>query len=428
MNDVVKKFVKAFFGLFGILLIYATLWSIAGLYGDRLDWWGGSAQVRDIPKTIFGAPIGVLLLIGLIRKSPEPATKKKKTAVVLLLTLGIVLPALCLPYFTIPLQVGDDLPREFAEAWGSDWESRVAAPSNGPWLDSPYSPLFHYGDLPYEPVDIITTLNIEFMKIGDDSFKCDIYQPKGDGPFPVIINIHGGGWIGGDKDFFEYQRDYLTSAGYVVISVQYGALSEEGISRQYSLAEILDNLASFSDWLAQPAIHNEYNADISRSFVMGLSAGGHLSALLSVARFNVSNWNADVQLKGGIDFYGITDIQRWFQISTEWLNSSGLFNSTVLTDPTIVDRFSPLAYVNSSTLDTSSVVPTLVLHGGVDQVVDVEQSRWFDEACDAQDLKCVLVEIPRARHVYETEETSAATQLSLWAIERFLQLCLDDSS
>jgi acetyl esterase/lipase len=417
--------------LFGIALFYATIWSLIELYGDRLDWWGGNAEIQSTPYTIFGAPLGTFLMVTIIYKStksiPKVKLKFRNGLVGLLLICGIVLPILCLPYFTIPQQVGDELPQEFADAWGTDWESKIKPLPNGPWLEDPYSVFLHYGELPYDASNIKTTLDIEFLSIGNDSFKCDIYQPAGKGPFPVIINIHGGGWIGGDKDFMiEYQRDYLVSAGYVIISVQYGAVAEQGISRQYSLQEIMDNLAHFSDWLAQPAVHSLYDADISRSFVIGLSAGGHLSALLSVARFNMSNWNPAIQLRGGIDFYGITDIQRWFQISTNWLSSSGLFNSSVIGNPSIVDPYSPLIYVNFSTYDTSSVVPMLILHGDVDVVVDVEQSRWFDDACDTQGLKCVYVEIPKGCHVFETEATSGASQICLWSIERFLQLCLSE--
>jgi acetyl esterase/lipase len=193
------------------------------------------------------------------------------------------------------------------------------------------------------------------------------------------------------------------------------------------MQEIMNNLASFSNWLALPTNVLQYHSDINHTFVTGLSAGGHLSALVSVARFDVSNWNPAVVLRGGVDFYGITDIQGWDVISAQWLNQGGLFNQTVLSDYSIVAPFSPIIYVNSTQadkIDKNQIVPLLLFHGTVDTVVPVDQSQRFNNACDANGLKCTYIEIPKGAHVFEGKEHSAVAQITLWAMERFFQLCL----
>ncbi len=421
---VAKQVFLVILAILFVALVGFTVWPITGLYGPRLDWWGGNSAIRMTSIGVFCAPAGSIGLVVVTR-----FLFKKKAVVrgvqVGAIAAGIILTGMCLPYFVIPMQVGQNASQEFGATWGSDWESRVHAPSGGPWLASPYSLGIYYTGLPIDESAFTASLDVPFMTVGSDTFKFDVFRPVGEGPFPVIICIHGGGWCGLDKDtMMGYQREYLAAAGYVVFSVQYGAAAEKGMSRQYSMQEIMDNLAHFSDWLATPANAAGYKADLSRCFVNGLSAGGHLSALVSVARYNVSAWNPAVNLIGGVDFYGITDIRHWDMISQSWLNATGLFNATVLSDFTVVDRFSPVTYVQSAEGDHGNVVPLLILHGDVDSVVDVDQSRQLNALYDARGLKCVYIEIPRAEHVFEGNSREAGAQISLWAMERFFQLCM----
>nr|MDO8110560.1 alpha/beta hydrolase [Candidatus Sigynarchaeota archaeon] len=433
----VRRIILIIFTIIFIALECVTIWPITGLYGSRLDWWGGNSTIRATSIAVFGAPLGTIGLVVTLHflfKQPITMTvgylfRQKKVlrgVQVCAITAGILLTCLCMPYFAIPVQIGQNARQEFAETWGSDWESQIAAPSSGPWLGTPYSLGIYYTGLPYDRSTITKTLDVEFFQTGNDSFTFDVFEPAAsDGPFPAIICIHGGGWCGFDKNtIFEYQREYLAAAGYVVFTVQYGASQESERTRQFSMQEIMDNLAHFSDWLAVPANTAQYKVDLAHCFVNGLSAGGHLSALVTVARYNVSAWNPAVNVVGGIDFYGITDIRHWVQINQNWLNASGLFNASVLTDFTVVDPFSPITYIADEDSNVSHVAPLLIFHGDVDSVVNVSQSRQLDALCDARGLKCIYIEISRGEHVFEGNSREAGAQISLWAIERFLKLCL----
>jgi acetyl esterase/lipase len=421
----IKLFFLIIFFILSLAAIGFTIWPITGLYGSRLDWWGGNSAIQATSIAVFCAPagtIGLVVTVHFLFKKQVVVRAIQMGAI----AAGIILTGLCLPYFLIPIQVGQKASQEFGITWGNDWQNRVRAPTSGPWLASPYSIGIYYTGLSIDKSTFKKSLDVPFMTIGSDTFKFDVFQPIGEGPFPVVICIHGGGWCGLDKDtMMGYQREYLAAAGYVVFSVQYGAAAERGMSRQYSMQEIMDNLAHFSDWLATPANAAEYKADLSHCFVNGLSAGGHLSALVSVARYNVSAWNPAVNLIGGVDFYGITDIRTWDKITPTWLNASGLFNETVLSNFTIVDRFSPVTYVQSVAGDHNHIVPLLIFHGDVDSVVDVDQSRQLNSLYDARGLKCVYIEIPRGEHVFEGKSREAGAQISLWAMERFFQLCLE---
>ena len=239
--------------IFFIGCIGFTVWPLTGLYGSRPDWWGGNSAIRATSYAVFGAPagsIGLMVVAHFLFKKKAVARGLQVGA----LAAGIVLTGMCLPYFLVPWQVGQAASREFAAARGNDWESRVHAPSDGPWLSSPYSIGIYYTGLPIDDSSFTKVLDVPFLVIGNDTFKFDAYVPVGTGPFPAIIFIHGGGWCGLDKDsMMGYQREYFASAGYVVFSIQYGAIGEKNRTRQYSMQEIMDNIGSFSDWLATPA-------------------------------------------------------------------------------------------------------------------------------------------------------------------------------
>lgn len=408
-------------------LIGITLWPLNALYGSAV-WWSESISTFSTEFAVWGPLAGMIGMVLHVRK----LLKREKLSLLLshriLISSALIagtLTSLCLPFFVIPQKIGLDAPNTFATAWGADWESRIKAPAQGPWLTVPYSLIVQYGSLPYTSSMFTFESDIEFWNNGVDSFKFDVHLPQlGNGPFPIIIDIHGGGWVGGDKDEqIGHLQEYFASAGYCVFSVQYGAKGEAGRSRQYSMEEILANLAAFSDYIAQPANRDHYKVNLSAVFVEGLSAGGHLSALLGVARTNVSAWNPGVHVIGAIDLYGITDIRHWDKASPLWLNETGLFNESVLIDYSIVDRFSPMTYVETLLPSNPTIVPLLVFHGAVDSEVGVSHSRDLNAICLARGLNCVYIEIPHGEHVYDEDTTSGPSQITVWAMERFMMLC-----
>ncbi len=408
-------------------LIGVTLWPLSALYGTRIDWWGGNSAM-DATKYVVWGPLAGMLGLGvhlhLLQKRRKTPIRLKRRILIGAGLIAGVLTGLCLPYFIIPDQVGIAARAEFAATWGADWESRIQQPARGPWMATPYSLFAQYGDLPYTEDMFTIESNITFYDNGVDAFKTDVHVPQGDGPFPVMIVIHGGGWCAGDKSWaFPYQQEYFAAAGYCIFDVQYGAKQEAGMSRQYSMEEIMANLAKFSDWIAQPANRDHYKVNLSAVFTNGFSAGGHLSTLVGVARTNVSAWNPAVRVIGAINFYGIADLRHWDRLTPEWFNETGLFNASVLTNYSIVDRFSPMTYVEASPQGNPDIVPLIVFHGTADSVVAVSQSQELNAMCDARGRKCVFIEIPRGEHCFEGDSNSGPSQITLWAMERFMQLC-----
>lgn len=141
-----------------------------------------------------------------------------------------------------------------------------------------------------------------------DAQKLDIYLPdEGDGPFPVILSVHGGAFQGGDKTDGQL-RPMLEGLerGYAVVSINY-RLSGEAIWP----AQIHDCKAAVR-WIRASAV--QYQLDSGFIAAWGGSAGGHLSAMLGtsgdVAELegpDQGNEAHSSRVQAVVDWFGPTD-------------------------------------------------------------------------------------------------------------------------
>jgi acetyl esterase len=101
-----------------------------------------------------------------------------------------------------------------------------------------------------------------------------IYTPEGDGPFGILMNFHGGGWVIGDLDTADAVcREMATLAGVIVISVDYRMAPEAPYP-----AAVIDAYDATA-WAAQNMAELNGNGKLG---VTGESAGGNLSAVVSL--------------------------------------------------------------------------------------------------------------------------------------------------
>ena len=222
--------------------------------------------------------------------------------------------------------------------------------------------------------------------------KLDLYVPvTGEGPFPLVIYIHGGGWVSGDKSRVQSIGGVaFIDGGYAVASINYRLSGEAPFPAQ------IEDVKAAVRWLRANAA--EYNLDPERFAAWGSSAGGHLAALLGtsgdVAEFdNPELGNADVssRVQAVIDWYGPTDLPRF----AEDLNTSEVCPPASDAD-TARDNFTlfmgdvPSAVpermlaASSTTYVSADDPPFWIQHGSHDCLVPMQQSEHlYDALVDA---------------------------------------------
>src|SRR5207237_10874743 len=67
----------------------------------------------------------------------------------------------------------------------------------------------------------ITTEDVEYLRHGDKRLIARLYKPKGDGPFPAVIDLHGGAWNTGDLAGTQGLDETLANNGFVVASLNF---------------------------------------------------------------------------------------------------------------------------------------------------------------------------------------------------------------
>lgn len=107
------------------------------------------------------------------------------------------------------------------------------------------------------------------------SLPLRVYRPVGDGPFPIIVYFHGGGWVKGNIESHDDLCRHLTNqSGAVVVSIDYRRPPESPFP-----AALKDSYAA-TEWVAEHATH--LDGEPNKLAVGGESAGGNLSAAVSL--------------------------------------------------------------------------------------------------------------------------------------------------
>lgn len=102
-----------------------------------------------------------------------------------------------------------------------------------------------------------------------------IYTPAGPGPFPVVLYIHGGGWVIADLDVYDSSpRALANAAKAIVVSTHYRLAPEHPFPAAHE-----DTFTAYK-WVRENA--NSFDGDANRIAVAGESAGGNMAAAISL--------------------------------------------------------------------------------------------------------------------------------------------------
>lgn len=290
--------------------------------------------------------------------------------------------------------VADDLEERLEAAFG--------APAPLPWLGS--SPL-RLGGLGLGRTVAVGDEPTTRRYSGD--LALDLYLPPDQHPRPrpVVLVVHGGSWRGGDRTQLPAICRWLAARGHAAASLDHRLAPAHPFPAAHE-----DVLAAIA-WVRRegPAL----GLDPARLVLYGRSSGAHLALLAAYA-------SPPATVRGVIALYPPTDLVWSWEHPT---------NPRVLDTPGVLRDFlggspaeRPGAYRAASPLGLAAATspPTLLLHGGRDELVFVRQSQRLAERLAELRVAHLLVELPWATHGCDANLDGPSGQLLTFSVERFL--------
>ncbi len=264
-----------------------------------------------------------------------------------------------------------------------------------------------------------------YKVVGRDSIRSDFYRLSNDKIVrPVIVWIHGGGFIWGSRNSLpKEQLGLYLNAGYSVLSIDYRLAPET------KLDDIIKDVKDAVTWIRNNDA--QLQIDPNRIFVIGHSAGGYLALM--------TGYILDNPPRAIVSFYGYGDIQsewcnrpdsfyvRMGLVSREkafksirdsvitsasgeerfelylYCRQQGIWTSIIsghdpATEPEYFERYCPIKNINAK------FPPTLLIHGDRDKDVPVEQSALMSEALSLKNIDHELIKIPGFGHAFDILE------------------------
>lgn len=263
--------------------------------------------------------------------------------------------------------------------------------------------------------------NVPFARAGGRTLKLDITVPSAPVPGggdrrPALMQIHGGGWVLGDKREQGLPLlNHMAAQGWVGFNVNYRL--SPAVAFPTHLVDLKRGLA----WIREHA--DEYGIDPDFICVTGGSAGGHLTALMGLTanepRFQPGFEDADTSVAAAVPFYGIYDFTdegafgvdpEVFRRFLEPLVMQAFFEE----EPERFRDASPVHHVRTD------APPFLIVHGDRDTLAPVDDARLFAERLKAVSTSPVLyAEMRGAQHAFEVFPSVRSARV-IEGVERFL--------
>lgn len=219
-------------------------------------------------------------------------------------------------------------------------------------------------------------------------------------PRPVMLQIHGGGWVIGDKkEQGKPLRNQLVEAGWVFVEINYR------LSPKHKFPAHLIDCKKALVWIKEHIA--EYGGDPNFIMVTGGSAGGHLASLVALsanqetALLQPGFEDKDTRVQAAIPMYGVYDFadrhQHRTQFSMQGFLEKMVMPETLESNPKLWDIASPTALCHAER------PPFFVVHGELDTLSFVEDARYFVQQLKADGSQQVTVycELKTTQHAFD---------------------------
>ncbi len=235
------------------------------------------------------------------------------------------------------------------------------------------------------PSSYSAQLDVVYKNVNSTNTRMDIYYPSNpSNPVPVVINMHGGGWVSGFKEEQGGFNMYF-DRGFAVANVEYRLRGE-------ALAPAaVEDVRCAMHYLLNNA--QTLNIDPNKIIFQGGSAGGHLALMGGYLQNNriydndCTQYPNPIKIMAVIDKYGPCDFSQLLTYSSliSWTGNR-------FTDQVFLNSISPIEYVNTNT------PPTYIIHGDLDPTIPYNQSVTLYTALQNAGVKSKFTTVPGGGH------------------------------
>lgn len=224
----------------------------------------------------------------------------------------------------------------------------------------------------------------------------DICLPKNKtGKIGLMLFIHGGGWISGDKsDYYFEMKHWCDTQGYVSATLNHRFANASDIT----LNNILDDITACLNTIKALAI--SHKIEIQKAMLCGFSAGAHLALMYAYKNFQVAPIMpcAVASFSGPTDFTDPAYNNIEFAEDIKYMISqvTGVDMHNQLDHKTLLQN-SPISYV------TKNSVPTIICHGAYDNVVPYNNAISLKNKLEECNITHNLLTFPNSSHGLEND-------------------------
>ena len=258
--------------------------------------------------------------------------------------------------------------------------------------------------------------NVEYGK--NKRHYLDICVPKNkSGNVGVMLYIHGGGWISGDKEVYTDMLKENAERGYITAALNYRYANGNRVTCE----DILDDIQKSVEKIKSLA--GEYNLNANKLMLLGGSAGAHLALMYAYTRAEASS----ITPTAVVSYAGPTDLCDENFYTTQYVDDikemismiSGvkLKRSSVSGNSEELLAASPIKYINED------CVPTLICHGKKDDVVPYSNAVALDATLTMYGVEHDFISFPNSGHGLEadSEMSELANELILEYAEMYIK-------
>ena len=235
--------------------------------------------------------------------------------------------------------------------------------------------------------------DIEYERVNGEPLKLDAAVPRGAGPFPAVIIVHGGAWVGGDRRVdVQPLFEPLSDAGFAWFSITYRLMTE--VTQFGDAIEDVDAAVRYVKTHAE-----EYRVDPKRVALLGESAGGQLAAMAALSSDPLLRVRAVVALYAPTDLLALA---RDSKFAPRWVHDHLGDGDFAWLVSGRLKQLSPVDHVRRD------MPPFLLIHGTADPLVPFEQSREMCARMKSVGAQCELYPVEGAGHGVRWWESSPA--------------------